>query len=159
MILRNVRGSTIPVSAAAGIVHAAEIPNHLSEYFTFGAFFLLVAWFQVGWATLAALRWTRRLKVTGVIGNVFIVGVWAVRRTVGLPFGPEPGVAESVAAVDLFATGLEVLLISALALLLTAEDEGEISARISPAWWVTAVVVGMSAVILLSARAAPVHAP
>jgi hypothetical protein len=61
---------------------------------------------------------SRRLLLAGVIGNLVIAEVWLVSRTIGVPFGPESGIAEPVAFADVLGTILEVgIVVGSLALL------------------------------------------
>jgi hypothetical protein len=103
--------------AAAGI-HFAVMPDHFQEYVPFGVFFSVVAWLQALWAVGLVLRPGRWLLAAGVIGNLGVVAIWTISRTAGLPLGPEPGVAEAVSFVDVFATVLEGLIAAGCAVLL-----------------------------------------
>jgi hypothetical protein len=81
----------VATATAAGI-HAAVAPAHLAEDPLTGAFFLAVAAGQLAWALAAAGRPTRALMGGGIALQLALVALWAVTRTVGLPFGllPEP---------------------------------------------------------------------
>ncbi|MEO9322648.1 hypothetical protein ABFT23_04105 [Nocardioides sp. C4-1] len=81
----------VATAAAAGI-HAAVAPAHLAESPVTGAFFLAVAAGQLAWALAAAGHPTRVLLHAGIALQLALVALWAVTRTVGLPFGllPEP---------------------------------------------------------------------
>jgi hypothetical protein len=78
-------------SAAAAGTHAAVLPPHLDESLLFGAFFAGSALLQLLWAGTAALRCSRGLLVAGALGNLAVIGLWAITRTLGLPFGLLPG--------------------------------------------------------------------
>jgi hypothetical protein len=64
----------------------------------------------------------------GMAGSLLLVGIWLLSRTAGLPFGPEPGVAEDVGIPDLVSVGLELLTAGACAWALVAP--GRSAARI-----------------------------
>jgi hypothetical protein len=96
-------------SLGAAAIHFAVIGEHFQEYWLFGVFFASVAWAQVGWAALVALRPSRAVLVVGGLSQASLVALYAVTRTAGIPLGPEPRVAEAVGSVDLFCTALEVL--------------------------------------------------
>ena len=78
----------------AGAVHVAMAPSHFGVSTAEGVGFLVAAWLQIGLAAAVVMRPSR-----GVIGAVIAVSaaciaVWAVSRTVGLPFGAHAGHAE-----------------------------------------------------------------
>ena len=82
--------------------------------------FVLVAAAQ-GLYGPALIRSPRRpvLLLTGVGGNLAIIVLYLVTRTVGVPFfGPHAGEVEEVGVIDLAATLAEVALVVALAALL-----------------------------------------
>jgi hypothetical protein len=74
-------------SMTAAVVHAAVFPSHLQESLVVGAFFFVVAGWQAVWAFQVSLRATHPLLVTGIVGNLGLVALWACSRTLGLPFG------------------------------------------------------------------------
>src|SRR5207244_3383707 len=54
----------------------------------------------------------------GIIGNLVVAEIWLVSRTIGIPFGPDSGIAEPVAFADVLCTILEVgIVLGSLALL------------------------------------------
>ncbi|MGO4257631.1 hypothetical protein [Marmoricola sp. RAF53] len=88
-------------SAAAAGVHAAVGPAHVREGLLLGLFFAGSALFQISWSVVVAGRGsTRPLLLAGVVGNLAFLTLWAVTRTVGLPFGLLPG-PEAVGPWDL----------------------------------------------------------
>ena len=92
-------------SAAAAGAHAAVGPPHLTESALFGAFFIVAACVQAGWAMLMLQRTSRALLLAGAFGNLAILALWLTTRVAGLPFGlmPEP---HPVGAWDLTSRGL-----------------------------------------------------
>jgi hypothetical protein len=107
------------VSLGAAGIHFAMIGVHWSEYWLDGAFFAAIAWFQVAWAVGVVMRPSRMLLIAGALVNAGIIGVWAISRTWGVPFGPHSGVAETASFVDILATAFEgALLLGCLALIL-----------------------------------------
>lgn len=120
------------LSAAAAVIHFGFAPEHLAEDWAHGWFFLAVAWFQITWAVVAYRRGTRGVLVAGAVVNAAVIAVWAVSRTVDLPFGPGSGVAEAVAFPDVVATLFEgVIVVGALALA-TAPALGTRPHRLGP---------------------------
>jgi hypothetical protein len=108
-------------SAAAAGAHAAVAPQHFRESLLFGAFFVGVALAQLAWAGATAVRSDRALLVVGAAGNLAVIGLWVVTRTVGLPFGlltrPEP-----VGPWDLACAGWELVVAGACIAALEARD-------------------------------------
>jgi FtsP/CotA-like multicopper oxidase with cupredoxin domain len=103
------------LSLMAALTHAWAMPEHFEEWWGYGIFFLIAAAAQAGYG-LALLRWRGRvLLLLGVVGNLSVVSLWAVTRTVGIPFfGPHAGEVEGVGAVDLVATAAELALVTVL---------------------------------------------
>jgi hypothetical protein len=104
---------------AAAAVHAAVVPEHLSEWPAAGMFFILLSIWELAVAGLLLARIEQRLMLLAAAAvSLGPLALWLVSRTAGLPFGPQPGLAESVGLPDLAAGALEVVsLLAALALL------------------------------------------
>ena len=102
-------------SLLAALIHLWVIPEHFEEWWGYGAFFLISAAAQGAYAA-ALLRWPRRpLLLLGIWGNVWIIVLYLLTRTVGIPFfGPHAGEVEGVGVADLFATTSELALVVAL---------------------------------------------
>jgi uncharacterized membrane protein YsdA (DUF1294 family) len=99
------------LSIGAGVIHAAVVPEHLAEQWTFGVFFILVAVFQFAWAIVVVLKPSAIVFTTGALANGAILAVWALSRTIGLPIGPQAWVPEPVSTADVTATLMELLLV------------------------------------------------
>ncbi|MEY2403746.1 MAG: hypothetical protein QOD38_1297, partial [Acidimicrobiaceae bacterium] len=84
------------LSAGAAVVHVAVCPEHVREAALYGAFFAAAASAQLGWAAGALLKRWAWLPVVGLVGNVAMIGLWAVTRTVGVPLGPGAGEVERI---------------------------------------------------------------
>lgn len=107
------------LSLGAGGIHFAMISPHWDEYWVEGVFFSALAWFQLAWAAGIVLRPTRLLLTAGAAVSAATIGVWAISRTWGVPFGPHAGVPEASSFVDITATAFEgAILLGCLALLL-----------------------------------------
>ena len=142
------RGMPLPLAiasaAAAGsaLVHFAVAPEHFAEWWGFGLFFVICAEVQLGWALLLRRAHGARMLVAGLAGSLLLVGLWALSRTAGLPFGPEPGVAEEIGIPDLVSVALELLTAAACASALVAP--GRFAVRIGPVVRPLAVVLAVA---------------
>lgn len=121
--VRSNRSKMILYSAAAlslfaALIHLWVMPEHFEEWRGYGTFFLVVAIVQ-GFYSVALLRWPGQLLFyLGIGGNLSIIVLYVVTRTVGIPFfGPHAGEAEEVGVVDLCATMSELALVIALGIL------------------------------------------
>ena len=91
----------------AAAIPFAVVPDHLAEYLPFGVFFLLLGGGQVALAAATLLRPRRALFAGGAGGTLAVLLLWAVSRTGGLPFGPDPGQPEMIGFADLCVVLLE----------------------------------------------------
>jgi hypothetical protein len=107
------------VSWAAAFVHAAVTTTHFDEYWLFGLFFVVVAALQFAWGAWVYQDPQPERLWLGAVGNLLVVLVWTLSRTVGLPFGPGAWQPEAVGFVDMMATldelGIAVMALSLLA--------------------------------------------
>jgi hypothetical protein len=93
----------------ANVLHLAALPEHLGEWMWAGIFFAVVAaaeW-MAAWALIT--RPDARRARLAVVLSLATVAVWAVSRTVGLPFGPDRGQPEAIGWADAICTGLELI--------------------------------------------------
>ena len=105
----------VALSLVAALIHLWATPEHLEEWWGYGTFLLTVATAQ-GFYGVALLRLPNRpLLLVGVGGNLSIVVLYILTRTVGIPFfGPHAGEVEGVGVADLAATAAELALVAAL---------------------------------------------
>jgi hypothetical protein len=83
------------LSLVAALVHLWVTPEHLEEWWGFGAFFLVCAAAQALYAQLLLRRPNQAILLLGVAGNLAVVILWLVTRTTGIPlFGPHAGEVE-----------------------------------------------------------------
>lgn len=101
-------------SFLAGLIHCAVIPEHLTHWWGYAAFFTLLGVFEIIWAALILTGHERKLLLLGVIVNVGVLALWAVTRSTGLPFGPDPGNPEAVAMPDVLCCVAELATVLAL---------------------------------------------
>ena len=103
------------LSGAAAAIHLAAGPEHVEQLGDVGLGFYWAALFQAGfaiaWVASSRPRW---LAWLGIIGNGVLIGLWALSRTVGLPF--LPGV-EPIGPADAICIALEIGLVVVLAFL------------------------------------------
>jgi hypothetical protein len=108
-------------SAAAAGVHAAVAPEHLRESALFGVFFLGSALLQLLWSGLVSVDTSRPLLVAGAVGNLAVIGLWAVTRTLGLPFGLLPA-PEAIGPWDLACGVWELVVVCTCIAVLQSRD-------------------------------------
>lgn len=111
---------TVAFLVSAAMIHLAVVGPHLAESTMHAAFFVGAAIAQLVAAMALTMCRHRRLLMTIALGNALVIVVWGMSRTVGLPIGPTPGVAESVSLPDVLAGLAEaaiVMLSLALALI------------------------------------------
>lgn len=102
----------------AGVGHVLAIPDHADPGHggvLYGAAFATVATAQLFAASsLARARGASRRGAV-IVGTAVLVGIWAVSRTVGLPFGPHPGVAEAAGVLDGLTVAAQLAVLGLLA--------------------------------------------
>ena len=104
------------LSMVAGSIHAVVAPPHFGEYWLFGAFFVALAAFQLGWGAWIYERPSPRAYRLGLFVSVGVIGLWLVSRTIGLPIGPDSGRPEGIGPLDPAASAVQAM----IALLCTA---------------------------------------
>ena len=99
-------------------------PEHLEEWWAYGLFFFAAAAVQAayglllftqgieGWGGWHAVR--GRVYAAGIVGNLAIIALWIVSRTVGVPVGPEAFEPESFGVLDGASKAVEVALVAVL---------------------------------------------
>ena len=113
--------------AGAAAVHLGVTGAHFAQWWVYGVFFLLVAAAQLGWASAAWLRLDRRVVLLGAAGNLVLIVLWLLTRTVGVPVGPQAGVPEPFGAADAIAAGFEAVVVG-LGLVALALARGDLGA-------------------------------
>jgi hypothetical protein len=115
------------LSLVAALIHLWVMPEHFQEWWGYGAFLLVASSAQLLYVPLL-LRWPNRTVVLllGIAGNLAIVVLYLLTRTVGIPFfGPEAGEVEGVGFVDVCATTSELGIAVALSAALLRETTPE----------------------------------
>jgi len=114
------------LSLAAGIIHGMFIQEHFQEWWGYGSFFLLATIAQVLYAVLLVVPMQkpldRTLYTSGIFGNLTIIVLWAITRTMGIPFfGPGAGEIEEITFLSVLSVILEIILIGCFLVLLRRE--------------------------------------
>jgi len=124
---RRILFRAVALSILAGMIHMVMAPVYFSEWLGYGAFFFGAAASQILAAfLLAAYPLSRGLLWAGIVGNSAIVALWAMTRTVGIPFfGPQAGTVLPVGVPDVAVTLIELALIAHLVVLLRKRDQLE----------------------------------
>ncbi len=104
----------------AAVIHAAVVPEHLTEWSAAGSFFLLLTAAEL--VIAGCLLFAPRVRVPALLAAAAASAgpllLWLWSRSSGLPFGPEPGVPEAIGMADIAACVLEmVTLVLAVVLL------------------------------------------
>jgi hypothetical protein len=116
------------LSTGAAVIHAIVVPPHLSESLLYGAFFLVLALAQLGWAFLVVVRPVPVVLVAGMAANVGVVLLWAATRSAGIPFGVAAGRREPVGVLDATCGLLELGVIACCVWLARAREHGPLHA-------------------------------
>jgi hypothetical protein len=121
--MRRLERTAGALSLAAALIHGGLAPAHFSEWWGYGLFFAAAAAAQ---AVFGLLLLTRGLQVAGrswedlrplvyaagIAGNLAIMLLWLVTRTVGIPWlGPEAGTVEGIGPIDTASKILEGALV------------------------------------------------
>jgi hypothetical protein len=135
------------LSLIAGLIHLWVTPEHLAEWWGYGAFFLVCASAQALYAALLLSRRRGRiLLLSGIIGNFAVVTLYVATYTAGIPFfGPHAWEVEEVSAIGAVATAAELALIVVLVSLL----EGTLRKRVVDALFVAGVVLWMLGMLVI----------
>jgi hypothetical protein len=127
------------LSIAAGLMHGLVTSDHFAEWWGYGVFFLVAALAQSFYGAIPPFsgmvegesvlrRWRpatlRAYLWAGILGNLAILALYVVTRTVGIPFlGPDAGQVEAVRTIDVLSKLLEVAVIVGLVLMLRSRPE------------------------------------
>ena len=101
----------------AAVIHAAQAPSHVAEWWAAGVTFVALAAAQALLGAAAVVGADRRVWWLAQVVSLAAIGLWALSRTVGLPVGPEVGEPEPVGRADLAAVALEAATVLAAMLL------------------------------------------
>jgi hypothetical protein len=104
------------LSLVAALIHLWVMPEHFEEWWGYGTFFLGSAAAQALYAPVLLLCPNRTaVLLLGIGGNLAIVVLYVITRTVEIPFfGPHAGEVEGMGLADLCATASELGIVGAL---------------------------------------------
>jgi hypothetical protein len=115
----QVRLLLVGALVGSAAIHAAVVPEHLAEWSAAGLFFMVLTMWELAVAGMLLARLEERtMLLAAVLVSVLPLALWLVSRTVGLPFGPEPGEVEAIGLADCMACLLEIASLVAAGLLL-----------------------------------------
>ena len=143
------------LAVAAGL-HLAAFPGHREEGIATAAFFLLVAVAQLAAAYLLRRGAGLRARLAIAAGNLGLVVLWAVSRSVGVPGGGHGASPEPVALLDLLAVAAELTVVVGL---LARPSSGAVRTRFAGSALVmtTVLVAGAALAWVPSGHAHPSH--
>ena len=137
------------LSAGAAAIHFAAAGSHFREWWGFGVFFVASGVAQLAWALVVVKSPSRTIWWVGGLGNAAIVLLWVLTRTAGTPIGPDAHTPEPVGVPDAVATGLELAIVLAVVLPVTA-----VLSRRRGAWVVGAITLALTSLAILSVMGA-----
>jgi hypothetical protein len=115
---------TALLSLVAAVIHVWVMPEHFEEWWGYGLFFLIAALAQALYAIVILRAPTPTFLRVGIIGNLVIIALWVVTRTIGIPvFGPHAGEIEAIGAIDVASKLVELLLIVVLGVMLQSASQ------------------------------------
>ena len=102
----------------SSFIHSAEISGHFEQYWLYGVFFGVVTLLQAMWSVLIyGDPLNRRYLIAGAVGNMALVVIWAITRTIGVPIGPQSG-PEAVGVTDVLSKLDELAAVGCIAMVL-----------------------------------------
>jgi hypothetical protein len=142
--------------AAAAAVHFVVMPEHFDEATMYGVFFAVAATSQLLYSAMLLARPSRSLLAAGAIGNLTIVVLWLITRTIGIPLGPAAGTTETVGGLDVLATIFELTTaVGAVALLCRRQP---LARAIRPSTW-SPLIWALGPIVVLAIAVTAVLSP
>jgi hypothetical protein len=121
------RTSLALASLSAALIHVMAGFHHWTEWWLFGAGMFTMAATQLAAAADLGYGRGRRALVATIVVNLPIVVLWLWSRSVGLPFGPEPGEAEAIGVPDAVCTFTELVLLGGVVAMLRGASDRALS--------------------------------
>ncbi len=108
-------GFLLPLAAVASLVagagHLIVVAQNPTDWWEYVAFFLVSGAAQVACAALLVLRPAPWVLVSGIAGNVALLGMYLYTRTWGIPVGPAVGHQDKAGVLDMSVALSEVAIV------------------------------------------------
>jgi len=127
----------------AAAIHASQIRNHLDEWPPAGLTFLGLAAIEAALGAVLAFGESFSLTMGAIAVSLATIWLWALSRTIGIPFGPDAGIPEPVGRPDLMATVLETVTALVLIPLAASKPTPGREARKPPVWYLSIGAIGL----------------
>lgn len=106
------RGALLALAAltfvVAGATHLLVVAENPGDWWEYVAFFLITGILQLTCAVMLIVRPTTWVLLTGISGNIAILGMYLYTRTWGIPLGPAVRAQEPAGTLDIVAAVSEV---------------------------------------------------
>ena len=99
------------LSALTAAIHFQVAPEHYSEWWGYGTFFVLCAAAELMFFWTVARHPTPLVLQVGIWGSMATIMMYLVSRTAGIPLGPGSGAVEGIDLLGIEATTAEALLV------------------------------------------------
>ena len=111
--VRLTPGSSVlaALSLSVALAHLGGVTQHLDVWWGYGAFFLATGLGQAAMSVAVLWRPAPWVAAVGIAGNLAIVGMYVLTRTLGIPLGPHAGRAEDAETLDMVTTAGELALV------------------------------------------------
>lgn len=140
------------MSTGAGVIHIAMTPIHAGTWQE-ALGFAAAGWFQLVTAGIVlANRGGKRFYQVVALANLAFIATWLYSRTIGLPFGETPNVAEQVGAIDAACVALQIGVIFVAVRLILAPERRSVG-KLAPALCAVAAL-GLATSVITSPSAA-----
>jgi len=139
--LENLSIQAGALSLAAGFFHMMVTREYFIEWWGYGFFFIFAALAQLMYGLVLLLQpwkfdesglsgetgtgYARPIFVAGLVGNLAIVVLYLITRSVGVPLGPNAGTVLSITPLSAVSKAIELLLIGHLIALIRRVSVGE----------------------------------
>jgi hypothetical protein len=129
----------VVLSISAGLIHGLNVQEHLAEWWGYGFFFLFAAAGQFVYGLILIVqpwnydetggrrdgrRYARMFYRGGIVANGFLIVLYLVTRTAGIPFlGPSAGQTEPFTPLGLATKLIEAALVVVLVIMVRRDRQ------------------------------------
>ena len=139
------RWTVAGLMVGAAAIHFGMMGEHAGVSWTHGLFFAASAWAQLALAGLIVFRPSRAVITAGIIGNLAILAIWVISRTVGIAIGSD-GTPDAWGRVDGLCAVFEGLaVLASFALLSTSLSRRPVSASVG---FASAGAIGLAVAVI-----------